>query len=122
MAFLTIAGGQGDWLGPLPLSSAGAEAWSFRVADVTTMTGNSSRTVQAPSASKDNQYGIDQNGGMRLLAQTRLAAAGDRVKIRREGAGIVVEGLWLRIENRTWDDRGKPVKQTVTPLSEGFAR
>ncbi len=120
--FLTIAGGKGDWLGPLPLSAAGAEAWSFRIADVTTTSGNSSRTVGAPSASQDIQYGIDQNGRMRQLALTRLAAAGDRVKIRREGAGIAVEGLWLRIENRTWDGQGKPVKQAATLLSVGFER
>jgi hypothetical protein len=109
----------GSAFGPLPLKSSGDNAWTFTIATIERKEGNSTTDQQPPSAQRNPQYVIDQQGHQFAPKYVELRPKGE-VTIRREGSGLIARGLWMNVETTKFDKDMKALEQKMDPIDTAF--
>ncbi len=109
----------GNAFGPLPLKNNGDNAWTFTIATISRTNGNSTTVQQPPSAQRNPQYVIDQQGRQFAPKYVELRPKGD-VNLRREGSAIIARGLWMNVETTKFDKDMKALEQKMDPIETTF--
>ncbi len=117
-ANVTLVSGPSTF-GPLPLKSAGENAWTFAIEPITRTSGSSTTIMQPMSAQRAPQYVYDQQGRLFAPKYVELRPKGE-VTIKRQGSALVAQGLWMNVETTKFDKEMKALDQKLTPVETAF--
>jgi len=111
------------WFGPLPLRGAGNGVWKFHLpSEIVSVEGNTTTRIGRPRASRLGELLVDQHGRRLVRSSEHLVEDERAIVLRFDGERLTAVGLWVRVENQEWNDRGEPTRQTVAPLVSVLTR
>ncbi|HEV2721350.1 MAG TPA: hypothetical protein VG323_15110 [Thermoanaerobaculia bacterium] len=117
-AGVTLVSGPNTF-GPLPLKSAGENAWTFAIEPISRTSGSTTTVMQPMSAQRSPQYVIDPQGRLFAPKYVELRTKGE-VTIKRQGSALVAHGLWMNVETTKFDKEMKALEQKMTPVETAF--